>query len=155
MKPDLSIDLRNLKPEGMTFEGALPAGTMDIEEHDVHADGTIRYDLTVQEMDDGILLTGSAETDVKFRCARCAEFFTRTIGESHIGALIEWPENGSLVDLTGDLREAIILNFPTYPKCSDECLGLCGQCGKNLNQGPCECSPPGDLRWQALENLKV
>jgi uncharacterized metal-binding protein YceD (DUF177 family) len=36
------------------------------------------------------------------------------------------------------------------------CKGLCAQCGKDLNEGPCDCPPPTrDDRWQALKNVKL
>ncbi len=57
------------------------------------------------------------------------------------------------VDLTEDIREAIILAFPGYPVCRPDCKGLCSRCGKNLNRGACGCAPPEDNRWVALENL--
>jgi uncharacterized protein len=42
------------------------------------------------------------------------------------------------------LREHVILSAPMQPLCSDDCLGLCAQCGKNLNAGRCQCAaePP-------------
>lgn len=59
------------------------------------------------------------------------------------------------VDLTDDIREAMILAFPRYPVCRSECKGLCGRCGKNLNTGPCACTSPDDNRWTALDGLSV
>lgn len=55
------------------------------------------------------------------------------------------------VDLTEDVREAMILAFPVYPVCRSECKGLCDRCGKNLNEATCECAPPDDNRWAALD----
>lgn len=59
------------------------------------------------------------------------------------------------VDLTDDMREAIILAFPRYPVCRPECRGLCGRCGKNLNIEACTCTPLDDNRWTALDKLGV
>jgi len=51
---------------------------------------------------------------------------------------------GNQLDLAPMLREHVILSAPMQPLCSDDCLGLCAQCGKNLNEGPCQCAaePP-------------
>jgi len=51
---------------------------------------------------------------------------------------------GNQLDLAPMLREHVILSSPMQPLCSDDCLGLCAQCGKNLNEGPCQCAaePP-------------
>jgi uncharacterized protein len=51
---------------------------------------------------------------------------------------------GNQLELAPMLREHVILSAPMQPLCSDNCLGLCAQCGKNLNEGPCQCAaePP-------------
>jgi uncharacterized protein len=51
---------------------------------------------------------------------------------------------GNQLDMASMLREHVILSAPMQPLCSDDCLGLCAQCGKNLNEGPCQCAaePP-------------
>ncbi|MCE9615358.1 MAG: DUF177 domain-containing protein [Lentisphaerae bacterium] len=59
-------------------------------------------------------------------------------------------EGRDCVDLTGDIREAMILAFPGYPVCSPECKGLCATCGVNLNEAACRCAPPDDNRWAIL-----
>jgi uncharacterized protein len=39
--------------------------------------------------------------------------------------------------------------------CSDECRGLCPDCGANLNEAECACKlEQVDLRWAALKELK-
>jgi uncharacterized protein len=43
------------------------------------------------------------------------------------------------VDITEDLREEIILDYPLKPLCKEDCLGLCPKCGQNLNKGKCNC----------------
>jgi len=47
---------------------------------------------------------------------------------------------GNQLELAPMLREHIILSAPMQPLCSDDCLGLCSRCRKNLNEGPCQCS---------------
>ncbi len=47
---------------------------------------------------------------------------------------------GDQLSLAPMLREQIILAAPMHPLCREACLGLCPQCGKDLNQGPCQCA---------------
>ena len=51
---------------------------------------------------------------------------------------------GNQLELAPMLREHVILSVPMQPLCSDDCLGLCARCGKNLNEGPGQCAaePP-------------
>ena len=46
---------------------------------------------------------------------------------------------GDHVELAPMLREHIILAAPMRPLCREECAGLCARCGKDLNDGPCQC----------------
>ncbi|HEX8751342.1 MAG TPA: DUF177 domain-containing protein [Nitrospira sp.] len=46
---------------------------------------------------------------------------------------------GDHVELAPMLREHIILAAPMRPLCREECAGLCARCGKDLNEGPCQC----------------
>jgi uncharacterized protein len=46
---------------------------------------------------------------------------------------------GDEVDLAPLVRETLILSLPTIPLCSDECRGLCPNCGVNRNVVSCTC----------------
>lgn len=43
------------------------------------------------------------------------------------------------LDLVPMLREQVILAAPMQPLCREDCLGLCSQCGQNLNERRCAC----------------
>lgn len=45
----------------------------------------------------------------------------------------------SVLDLEELVRTDILLELPTKVLCSEDCKGLCSQCGKNLNEGECSC----------------
>jgi uncharacterized protein len=56
---------------------------------------------------------------------------------------------GDHVELAAMLREHIILASPMHPLCREDCAGLCVRCGKDLNEGPCQCpaeAPPTAIR---------
>lgn len=42
------------------------------------------------------------------------------------------------------LRPDILIELPTMPLCTQECKGLCGSCGENLNVEVCSCSEQQD-----------
>lgn len=47
-------------------------------------------------------------------------------------------EDGFL-DMDEQLRAQIEMEFPARFLCHDDCRGLCQRCGKNLNEGECDC----------------
>ncbi|MBI4509084.1 MAG: DUF177 domain-containing protein [Deltaproteobacteria bacterium] len=60
------------------------------------------------------------------------------------------------LDLGQVLREQLLLQLPIAHLCRDDCKGLCPQCGKDLNEGPCGCPPASkDERWAALRQVKL
>jgi uncharacterized protein len=62
---------------------------------------------------------------------------------------------GEELQLAQWVRDALALALPVQLTCREECLGLCGQCGANLNEDPDhrhEAAP--DPRWAKLGELK-
>jgi len=48
----------------------------------------------------------------------------------------------------------VLLELPYKALCREDCKGLCSSCGKNLNDGPCECKPDTvDPRLEVLKQL--
>lgn len=62
---------------------------------------------------------------------------------------------GDSLALRDVLREHVLLSLPMRLTCSEDCKGLCPDCGANLNLSPCGCAAKRmDLRWSALKDLK-
>ena len=58
------------------------------------------------------------------------------------------------LDLDELLREDILLDLPTKYLCRDDCKGLCPKCGKDLNEGECDCDRREiDPRLEILKSL--
>jgi uncharacterized protein len=58
------------------------------------------------------------------------------------------------IDLNELLREQFYLTLPMKPLCSEDCKGICPQCGTNRNTAPCDCSPQWeDPRLAGLKTL--
>ena len=51
-------------------------------------------------------------------------------------------------------RDEIVLSIPMKHLCREDCKGVCMSCGKDLNEGKCDCkSDSHDPRLQALAQL--
>ena len=62
---------------------------------------------------------------------------------------------GEAIEVDDLVREQIELALPMARLCSEECRGLCPECGANLNQTNCVCKlEQVDPRWAALNELK-
>ncbi|HEV3131023.1 MAG TPA: DUF177 domain-containing protein [Acidimicrobiales bacterium] len=65
-----------------------------------------------------------------------------------------YPLNGGELDLEPLARDAVLLELPLAPLCSEDCLGLCPRCGTNWNESTCGCDPHSDPRWSVLDSLR-
>jgi uncharacterized protein len=67
-------------------------------------------------------------------------------------ALAYYKDN--VIDLGALMQEQFYLAVPMKPLCQPDCRGLCALCGKNLNQGSCECRASWeDPRLAVLRSL--
>lgn len=150
----MKIYLNDITDEGLQVEGDLSPDILESTADDpVWCDGPIHCRLRAQVVSDELLVDGTLQAALKLRCRRCdCQFAGELSGLTyHYDQSLESaPE---YVDLTQDIREAIILALPSYPVCDPACKGLCPQCGGNRNKTRCDCEPPVDHRWAALGGL--
>ena len=125
----------------------------------VKAEGMVRNTAGV------LVMTGEITTCIHGTCDRCATAFDREI-ELPINVVLvtemaneenedEWvfPLEGDSADLDDIVRTVFVLNLDSKLLCSEDCKGLCHRCGKNLNDGPCNCQKELDPRFAALKQL--
>ena len=109
------------------------------------------------------IVTLSVECDCEYdapcdRCGADAVKHYRVPIERVLVAKLENGENDEIIlleDYKLDLDELVftevVLAMPSKHLCKEDCLGLCQDCGKNLNDGPCGCATKtGDPRLAAL-----
>ena len=125
----------------------------------VRAEGQVRNTAGV------LVMTGSIETTIHGTCDRCASDFDRDIHFPIDVVLVtelsneenedEWvfPLEGDSADLDDIVRTVFVLNLDSKLLCKEDCKGLCHRCGKNLNDGPCNCQKELDPRFAALKQL--
>ena len=125
----------------------------------VEASGTVRNTAGV------LVMTGSIKTTIHGTCDRCASDFDRDINFPIDVVLVtelaneenedEWvfPLEGDSADLEDIVRTVFVLNLDSKLLCKDDCKGLCCRCGRNLNEGPCNCQKELDPRFAALKQL--
>ena len=139
------------------------------------ADGKsmVQGELGLIRTDRSILAKGTLHTEVEVTCSRCLSLFscplTLNIEEEYFpitdvvsGTSLPLPgepgcftiDEHHVIDLTEAMRQYALLAIPMKPLCREDCAGLCPNCGHNLNQGPCDCSPQEtEPRWSELSKL--
>lgn len=120
----------------------------------------------------GLLVDGWVDLMLELACTRCLKSFQQpmhvTFAEQFyptIDIVTGMPmppfdeeeifpiDDHHLLDLTEAVRQNTLLALPMVTICQEDCKGLCAQCGKDLNLGPCECQPEMDSRLSILGKL--
>lgn len=153
----MKILVARIPEEGSNYEGSDPGSILQIENDPMIRDvGEVDYALYAQRVSGELVVSGTLSAALELRCARCAEFFSTTVGVSDFLRAYPAPDGADAVDITEDLREEILLYVPVFAVCSEDCKGMCPQCGADLNKGSCECkSENGPTLWSALDNLSL
>lgn len=112
-------------------------------------------------------VNGSIRTSLELSCDRCLGSYILDINENiHVlygsNEEAEKEENYVFIspkdtelDLLPYVRDTIRLLIPYKKLCSEDCKGLCPQCGANLNHESCSCNTKRiDPRWDTLKELK-
>ena len=127
----------------------------------------IEFDIRLEAVVEGVLVTGTAEAGLVGECVRCLEEIRSEItadfqelfvydGEEHPGDEDDETSRleGDLVDLEPLLRDAVVLALPFQPLCQDDCPGLCAECGARLaDDRDHRHEAAVDPRWAALQQL--
>ncbi len=150
-----SVDI--LKKQDIYLEGEEPPSFLDVEDSEIIAfKDNIHYKLHASMISSGVLVNGSAETSYDGLCGRCLEEFKGKLSDSDICLFYE-ELYGAELDVSEDVRAALVLKIPINCICNDGCAGLCHICGNNLNKNKCNCKEPEneDSPWSTLNNLKL
>jgi len=153
----LIVDVARLAKDGEWFRGETADDLLDLGESEyVTPEGGMCYALKVELIGSELLVRGEVRQRLVCVCSRCAENFATEVVDPEFVYSYEINATTDFVDLTEEVREAIILALPGYPVCSESCRGLCMTCGTNLNKAACRCHEAGgDNRWAALDVLKT
>jgi uncharacterized protein len=156
-------------PEGLqTLNFVEKLAELGLERHpNLHDDVRIRVDL--EKRAPHYFLKNHVRASGRFACDRCAgEFDLSFQGESRSvfsndEAMLAMNDDDEVhfiasdakeIDITGDIRDTLLLAIPIKLLCNEDCRGLCAGCGANLNEESCRCpGPPADPRWEALRKL--
>ncbi|MDA3935374.1 MAG: YceD family protein [Actinomycetota bacterium] len=160
--------------ESLIVEDRLDMGEIAVGDVTFTLREPVSVELLITNTGDGVLVEGTAAAQVRVPCSRCAESFDHTItGEistylltrsrdsedsANDGDDLECLEGHNL-DVLPLVLAAIVIEAPFAPLCRPDCMGLCPECGTDLNVDSCECessytkeSPFSSLQGMFTEN---
>ena len=171
----MEIDLRNLSEGLNLFRWEVTAADLDVDPEETGIQGPARVALTVAKVGETALTAhGEVAFGLRLACCRCLEPIDQAVdvalslifqkgrpeslddrNDLDETDLVFYEERATTVDVGLHVRDAILLEIPVKPLCSESCAGLCPLCGVNRNHQTCSCRPEeNDSRWEALKHLK-
>ena len=128
-----------------------------------------------RQVGDSIYVTADVDTTVLVECRRCVNPFevdiTTTLGllfslgtipQTSIGLRQSESDedderyyDGEALDISEDVRRALVLEIPTWSLCSETCKGLCPECGTDLNMAECSCEMTDETSVHASSSLRA
>ena len=170
----MHIDLHKLHGQREHFERRFEPSAFDPQDEDYRVAAPVELSMDVERAGgDAYRVTGQAATRLELECGRCLEPFEIPIGANFELRYVPAVENAGdgereideddlttafyrdgALDVIDMLREQFQLALPMKPLHSEECRGLCPECGTNLNRTDCGHAPKWeDPRLAALKGL--
>ncbi|HEY0752684.1 MAG TPA: DUF177 domain-containing protein [Ktedonobacteraceae bacterium] len=141
-------------------------------DNDLQTLGPIEGHARMRRTNQGLLVDGWVDLTLGLTCTRCLQDFEQPMHVTFeelfyptVDILTGMPtpdfdqeeifplDDHHQLDLTEAVRQNVLLALPMVTLCKEDCQGLCSQCGKDLNLGPCACKPEVDQRLSVLEKL--
>jgi uncharacterized protein len=168
------LDLSKVHGPGQHVERRFEPAAFDPQDEEYEVATPVELSMDVEKADgDAFRVSGRARTKLAVSCSRCVEPFEvpvetvfdlryvplvenagedeREIGEDDLATAFY---REGLLDVTELLREQFQLALPMKPLCTENCRGLCPECGANLNRTECGCAPKWeDPRLAPLKGL--
>ena len=158
-------------PVGTSFVNDFHEDDIQLDD-DIHVVGPLDGHVRMRRTNQGLLVDGWVDLTLELQCNRCLKEFEQPMHvtfEEQFYPTVDVVTGLPLapfdqeeifpidahheVDLTEAIRQNVLTALPMVTLCREDCLGLCPQCGHDLNLGPCDCKPEIDARLSVLEKL--
>ena len=134
----MKIEINKIPFEGFTLEEESSAAALGLNTEIINFQGPVKITADVSRITNAVTVHLVLDALMYASCSRCLQdvdiSFTKDI-------TLNYPVERSqlVIDMDPDIREEIILDYPIKPLCKPDCQGLCLKCGRNLNEGKCNC----------------
>lgn len=159
----MNLNIQKLMRDGR--EPAVGSVEFDFSSHDFMGfcvEKPVKFSFVAQPEENAVKLTFHLEALIQADCARCLDRLSReqVVDKTYLihaaDLLDEFPELplvGAELDLEELAYGELVLEVPQVMVCSEDCQGLCAQCGKRSEQCECPQQETGDPRLQILKQL--
>ncbi|MBM3249884.1 MAG: DUF177 domain-containing protein [Candidatus Omnitrophica bacterium] len=134
----MKIDINQIPEEGLILAEDFPPESLDLDTDCVKFTTPLKVTVEATKITNAVHLHLNMAALLKATCSRCLEAVQIKFNKEFDLDLPADNQN-PLVNLDPEIREEAILDYPVKPLCKADCQGLCPKCGRNLNEGKCDC----------------
>ncbi len=134
----MKIAVKDIPPSGLDIDGVLEKEDFTFEDESIECISPVKINARLECLGSVVSAKVSMLANFSVLCGRCLQSFESEI-EKDVVLHYELEKCGNYIELGEDVRQEILLDFPSKILCSDDCKGICVHCGTNLNDNKCEC----------------
>lgn len=134
----MRINITQVPQEGLYLKEEIDPAKLDLETDLIKFHSPLKIKVQVTRITNALTVKLNIGAVLSASCARCLDDFEWEFSKD---ANLTFPLESSdiFIDLNDAIREEVILDYPIKPLCRQDCRGLCVKCGKNKNEGGCNC----------------
>jgi len=161
--PERVAELLRTPGEQKEVSRTMRAAELSLSDSSVPDGSTLSFDAVLDSLGDSIAVSGTVTYEWVGSCRRClgpvGGTETAEVREvySQLGDEDTFPLEGDDIDLEPLIREAVLLDLPVAPLCSDECRGPVPELypAEPATDPDPDAEPLRDPRWAALDDLDL
>jgi uncharacterized protein len=158
------LDLNKLRGSCEHVVRTFDPSAFDPQDEDYRVAAPVELSMDVEKAGgEAFRVSGRVTTRLELVCSRCVEPFDVPVDTTFELRYVPQAENAGegereiaeddlttayyregILDVSDLLREQFQLALPMKPLCTEDCRGLCPECGATLNKTTCSCAP----KWE-------
>ncbi|CAI2718252.1 YceD family protein [Nitrospina watsonii] len=173
----LSIDIDDIPEDGpLELDLSESADQFAVYSEENSLAEPVRVTGSLTRSNHDIFWVGEVSTVMNMTCSRCLEPFRLDVHTPVTTSFLPAPDADELeaeqelvesdieleyytdhkIDLTQSVYDQIMLSLPMVHLCTEDCKGICPQCGASLNREGCRCEGDENIdpRLAVLKQLK-
>lgn len=178
----MRLELKDLKngylEQDVSFQAADFPVMAELAQDGIELVAPVAFHLRLQQSGQMVEVDGRLETTIALSCGRCLQPYEKVLcsrfaltftpyvadeqQDEEAEIELDTDELGLVyyrdecLDLLPPLQDQLVMALPIAPLCSEECRGLCPECGCDLNKETCHCEKKiFNNKFSALAGLKL
>jgi len=135
----MKITVNQVPAEGLYLKEEIKPQELDLETDLIKFRSPVKVAAQVSRITNALTVDLNIDATIFADCSRCLNEF-QWVFKKDVRLNFPLESSDVFIDLNPSIREEIILDYPIKPLCSLSCKGLCLKCGKNKNEGGCNCA---------------